>query len=642
MRPDRSMREVRLGDGWFRKDPMTTSADAPVPTAGPHVRVDIVADVPPDTADDQAVEQSLAALREAAVMMVDDDPVLVDVVQASLEEAGYGNFTACTEPLTAIDRLQEQRPDVLFLDMVMPGITGLDILGKMRDNHMLMHTPVIVLTASSDPKIKLRALELGAADVLAKPVDPSELILRLRNTLAAKAYRDRIAYFDPVTGLPNRRMFIDRLDWACKHAQRYGSRGAVLHVDMDRFKQINEALGPAAGDLLLKQVAARFAQCIRLSDSITRLGRGGSMPSLSRLGGDEFTVLLPDVEQGDNAALVAQRLLEALHEAPFHNGSQELFLAASIGVAVFPDDGDDVDTVLKNAGAALSEAKGDGRRQVKFYSKEFNARAAQRLNVEAQLRRALERDELRVFFQPKVDTRSRSLVSAEVLVRWQHPERGLVGPLEFIPVAENAGLIVPIGDWVLVAACRQMAAWRDAGIETVPFSVNVSALQLREPGFTELVARALKETGIPSAALCVELTETVTLDQSKRTTDALARLSEMGLGLSIDDFGAGYTSLSYLKRHAFTELKIDKTFIDGIGHDADSGSIVAGVIALAHNLGLTVVAEGVETPAQHAFLQAKGCDECQGYLFSRPLAPDAFEAYLRDVSAAPPGLRAVG
>jgi diguanylate cyclase (GGDEF)-like protein len=591
---------------------------------------------------DLTVAQAFAALREAVIMMVDDDPILVEVVKTTLEDGGYTNFISTTNPEEAMGKLQEVRPDVLFLDMVMPGLSGLEILQRLRNDRALVNTPVIVLTASVDPKVRLQALDLGASDFLAKPVDPSELALRLRNTLAAKAYQDRLAYYDLVTGLPNRRMFMERLEFACKLAQRYDMRGALLHINMDRFKQINEAFGPRVGDMLLKEIGGRFSACIRDSDAIARQGKGGSIPSLSRLAGDEFTVLLPNIDHGENAAAVAQRLLYALHDAPFHNGDQEVFLTASIGVAVFPDDGEDQDAVLKNAGTALREAKDDGRRQFKFYSKEFNARAMQRVSLESGLRRALERDELRLNFQPKVDTRTQTLRGAEALVRWQHPERGLVSPMDFIPVAEASGLIVPLGKWVLLAACRQAAAWRDAGLDTVQLSVNVSAIQFRDPDFIDMIARTLRETRLAPSALCVELTETVVLDRSTTTTATLVRLHELGIKLSIDDFGAGFTSLSLLKSSPFDELKVDKSFVDGIESDANSAAIVAAVIALAHNLGLSVVAEGVETQGQHAFLQAKECDECQGYLFSRPVDADAFEALLGQARASRPALRAVG
>lgn len=573
-------------------------------------------------------DDAIAALTEARVMMIDDDPVLIEVIQATLEDVGYCNITTTTSPAESLDLMKSVRPDVLFLDMVMPDIDGLTLLKLIQAEPSLKRTPVIVLTASSDPAIKLRALELGAADFLAKPVDPSELVLRLRNTLAAKAYRDRLAYSDPVTGLPNRRMLIDRLDWSCRYARRYGKRGALLHIDIDRFKQVNEALGPRAGDALLRQIGDRVSQCVRASDALGRLGQDVGGPTLSRLGGDEFTVLFPDVACAEDVAGMAQRILDAIQSAPFHEGEHEVFLTATIGAAVFPDDGADVDVLLKHAGAALHEAKNEGRQRYRFFSKEFNARALRRLTIESDLRRALERDELSLHFQPKVRTLNGKVCGAEALLRWRHPLHGMVPPGEFIPVAEASGLIVPIGDWVLHSACRQFAEWRDAGIVPVPLSVNVSAIQLRDLAFVPRLEHELSQAGLRADEICVELTETVILDQSSRTAQALAQLRELGIKLSIDDFGVGYTSLAYLKNLPFSELKIDRSFINDIGTDSGSVAIVAAVIALAQTLGLTVVAEGVETTVQQAVLQAKGCDECQGYLFSRPMSADDFTRYL--------------
>jgi len=623
-----------------RTEPMMITSDA-TPAAAGHDSQDIASSSPTVVAA-QDIQDGLAALHDAVVMMVDDDSVLIEVLQSSLEEEGYHDFVATTNPLKAVELVREARPDVLFLDMVMPRMSGLEVLQQLRNDQVLCHTPVIVLTASSDRKIKLDALKLGAADFLSKPVDPSELSLRLRNTLAAKAYRDRLTYLDPLTELPNRRTFLDRLDWACKHAQRYRKRGMLLHIDVDRFKQVNDALGPAAGDRILKAFGERLGTSIRASDSIARLGRGGAVPSLSRLGGDEFSLLLPDMDTAESAAMVAHRLLDAMQTEPFHSDGREVFLTASIGITVFPDDGEHVDNVLKNAGAALREAKDDGGNQYRFYSRAMNDQAMRRLSVESELRRAIERDELRLHFQPKVDSATQQPAGAEVLVRWQHPERGLIGPGEFIPIAESSGLIVPLGEWIFAAACRQAAAWRAAGLNPVPLSINVSPLQFREPCFFAGVERMMRETGLGPEMLCIELTETVILDQTARTSDALGQLRALGIKLSIDDFGAGFTSLSYLKRLPFGELKIDKSFIDDIETDADSAAIVSAVIALAHSLGLRVVAEGVETHAQHTFLKAKACDECQGYLFSRPLHADAYVAWLKQARESRPALRAVG
>lgn len=578
------------------------------------------------SAGESEVELALESLNESVIMMVDDEPVMIEMLQAFLEEAGYRNFVGCTEPKTAIDTLIDIRPDVLFLDVVMPGLNGIEILRNLRDEKLLHDTPVIVLTSSSDPKVKIQALEFGAADFLSKPVDPSELVLRLRNTLSAKAYRDRLAYFDRVTGLPNRRMFIDRLDWACRHSKRFGDRGAVLLLDLDRFRQINEAFGPNAGDTLLHEVGERLAACVRETDAMARLGRVGSIPSLSHLGGDEFSLLLTQIDCDENAVAVSTRLLDCLRSKPFKVGNSEISLSASIGVSVFPENGKDVDSLLKNAGVALRHAKEERRGQFAFFSRQLNARALQRLNIENELRRAIENNEFRLHLQPKFHTSGRAFAGAEALARWQHPDRGLLGPMEFIPVAESSGLIVSFGERILTSACSQFVEWTSRGLYQGRISVNVSALQIRDPGFVESVARILAQTGMPPGSLCLEVTESVILQRTSETSKVLQQLHELGLWLSIDDFGAGFTSLGHLKGLPFDELKIDKSLIDSIEKEPRSRAIVSAVIALAHHLGHRVVAEGVETAGQHAILLESGSDECQGYFFGKPVAVPEFES----------------
>ena len=562
-------------------------------------------------------------LLEALVMMVDDEPLNIEVTQIHLEEAGYTRFVSTSNPLEALDLIVEHRPDVLLLDLMMPGMSGLEILAAMGDRDILRDLPTIILTSSKESAVKLQALELGATDFLAKPVDPSELLLRLRNTLAAKAYRDRLANYDLLTGLPNRNTFVERLDWALRHANRYSHSGAVLQIGLDEFKRVNEALGPALGDALLQSVAQRLEKCLRDTDTVGRLDDDSALPSLSRLSGDEFTVLLPVIRNGDDAAHVGQRLLEAIAE-PFHMSEHEINVTCSIGISVFPTDGVGVDTILKNAGAAMQHAKERGKNFAVFYSGDLNARALQRLQLTAQLRRALERDELVLHYQPKVDVKSGSIVGAEVLVRWQHPERGMVPPGEFIPLAEENGLIVPLGEWVLRNACSQIREWQQAGYRVPCVSVNVSSHQFRQGDLTEVVWSVLENAGVDSRHVCLELTEGVIMENAQANIETLRALKAMGVKLSIDDFGTGYSSLSYLSRFPLDELKIDRSFIMQIKAADDRAAIVTAIIAMAHSLGLSVVAEGIETEPQLAFLGAQGCDEYQGYFKSKPLPANEF------------------
>jgi len=565
-----------------------------------------------------------ARLLDAVVMMVDDEPLNIEVTQVHLEEAGYTRFVSTSEPLEAMSLLAERRPDVLLLDLMMPGISGLEILERMEAGNILRDVPTIVLTSSRDAATKLKALELGAIDFLAKPVDPSELVLRLRNTLAAKAYRDRLANYDLLTGLPNRHAFMDRLDWALRHAERYGHKGAVLQIGLDEFRRVNEALGPALGDAMLQDVAQRLERCLRASDTVGRLEEDGPRASLSRMSGDEFTLLLPVIRKSDDAAHICQRILEAI-AAPFHLSEHEVAITCSIGIAIFPSDGVSRDPVVKNAGAAMEHAKERGKKCYEFYSSELNALALQKLSLATQLRKALDRDELVLFYQPKVDIASGKVVGAEALVRWQHPERGMVPPGEFIPLAEENGLIVPLGEWVMRTACKQSKAWEARGGSIPRISVNVSSHQFREGNLVDLVRGILEESGADSRHICLELTEGVIMENAQANIDTLIELKAMGLKLSIDDFGTGYSSLSYLSKFPLDELKIDRSFIMQIKGAGERAAIVTAIIAMAHSLGLRVVAEGVETAVQLAFLQAQGCDEFQGYLTSKPIPAAEFE-----------------
>ncbi len=572
------------------------------------------------------------------VMMVDDEPLNIEVLQTFLEEAGYQEFISVTEPQQALGLLAERHPDVLLLDLVMPGMSGFEILERMRADETLRHVPVIVLTSSTDAETKLKALELGATDFLGKPTDPSELALRLRNTLSAKAYRDRLANYDPVTGLPNRRLLMDRLERMLRETARAGASGAIVHVHLDRFKQISEAFGLGIGDSLMKGVAMRLDFGLRASAASVATGKPNV--KLYRTGDDEFTLLLPGMGRGDDTAAIAQALLAAM-TAPFRAGGQDLSITAGIGIAVFPDDGMEASALASQAGVAARHANEQGGKGYQFYAKELNATSLRRLSVESELRRALEQDELRLYYQPKVRAHNGRGTGAEVLVRWAHPERGLVSPVEFIPIAEETGLIVPLGEWVLRAACAQSKAWQKAGLRVPRITVNVSGKQFQAPQMTETVVSALKASGLEPQYLGIELTESAVMGNAERHIRTLHELKALGVTLSIDDFGTGYSSLSYLKRFPLDELKIDRSFVSGVDTDPDNAAIVIAIIAMAHSLGLSVVAEGVETKAQHEFLKSKACDECQGFLFARPMPAEAFGKLLAG-SAAKPAQPAAG
>jgi diguanylate cyclase (GGDEF)-like protein/PAS domain S-box-containing protein len=438
-----------------------------------------------------------------------------------------------------------------------------------------------------------------------------------------------LAYFDRPTGLPNRQFFMERLTQALANARRHQRQLGVLSLDLDQFKRINDTLGHAIGNELLLEVARRLTATLREEDFVSSSGDAGlqSTDGVARLDGDEFSLLLGELAHYHDAAKVARRLLEELRK-PFRVGGQEVFVTASIGMALYPLDGEDADSLLKNAGAAMHFAKEQGRDSYQFYSRAMNATALEKLSMESQLRRALEREEFLLHFQPKIRASTGRIIGLEALIRWQHPELGIVPPSQFIPVAEESGLIVPIGDWVLRAACAQNQAWRQGGYPPVHVAVNIAMPHFRHGNLVASIADALQRTRLDPSLLEIELTESMLMQSVDVTLETLHKLRDMGVRLAIDDFGTGYSSLSYLKRFPLHTLKIDRSFVTDLPRDAEDVAITKAIIAMAHSLRLAVVAEGVETPEQLAFLQQHGCDEVQGYLFSHPVSADDFGALL--------------
>jgi diguanylate cyclase (GGDEF)-like protein/PAS domain S-box-containing protein len=424
-----------------------------------------------------------------------------------------------------------------------------------------------------------------------------------------------VATHDALTSLPNRVMFGQRLDHAIAQAQRHGRRLAVLFLDLDRFKVINDTLGHESGDALLREVARRLTQSLRATDTVARLG------------GDEFVVLLEDLPEPLFVATVAQKIIAALGEGYVLAG-REYHVTASVGASTFPDDAADAQTLLKNADMAMYRAKEQGRNTFQFYSSQLNLHSVQRLNLESGLRRAIEREEFVLHYQPQVELRTGRITGAEALVRWLHPELGLLPPGRFIGIAEETGLIVPIGDWVLRSACAAQRAWMDRGLPALRVSVNLSARHFMRSELAHDVSAALAATGCDPARLELEITETSVMQEPERVVTLLQQIREIGVSVAIDDFGTGHSSLAYLKRFPVDNLKIDRSFIADVPADKNNVAITQAVIAMGHSLGLRVIAEGVETPAQHGFLLAQKCDEYQGYFFSKPLPEAEFVALL--------------
>ncbi len=425
-----------------------------------------------------------------------------------------------------------------------------------------------------------------------------------------------LAFYDTLTGLPNRLLMRDRLGQVMVECERHNRLAAVLFLDLDRFKLVNDNLGHEAGDLLLKMVAGRLSGCLRAGDTVARFG------------GDEFCVVLADMAHVDDVGPTVQKILAAF-TAPFVLAGREVFVSVSIGITLYPFDDDGIETLFKNADTALYHAKESGGNMFKFFTADLNVRAANRLGLETALRYALERDELLLHYQPQVDLASGQVTGVEALIRWQRKGGELVPPLDFIPLAEETGLIMPIGEWVLLTACAQSRFWQQAGLPPLRMSVNVAARQFQDPNLAQVIVRILRETGLDPRLLVLEITESTIMHDTGRAAATLKQLAAVGVGLAVDDFGVGYSSFSYLKQFPVESLKIDKSFVNDITTDPNDAAITAAIISMAHNLGLTVVAEGVETERQLSFLRQHGCDEMQGYYFSKPLPATAFAALLQ-------------
>ena len=479
--------------------------------------------------------------------------------------------------------------------------------------------PLVVAIKEAQEELKL-ANELLESQVVQRTVDLKSANDRLHHDLEERKRVEQsiryMAHHDALTGLPNRSLFRDRLTHAMAQADRYHQRLAVMFLDLDRFKAINDTLGHNVGDQLLTIAAERLRSCVRDSDTVARLG------------GDEFTVVVEDIIEDHDAAAVAQKILDTLSQ-PFNLYGHEVFISVSVGITLYPSDDDNADNLLRNADSAMYRAKEFGRNNFQFYVADMNIKARERLMVESSLRRALDRNEFMLYYQPRVDLLSGRVIGAEALLRWRHPEMGLVPPSEFIPILDETGMIIPVGDWALREACRQNREWQDMGLPPIRVAVNLSVRQFMQKDLADTIIRALDAAGLSAEHLEVEITEALFLEHNQTNIITLARLKNMGIHISIDDFGTGYSSLSYLKRLPIDTLKIDQSFVRDIG-DPDNKAIASAIIAMAASLRLNVLAEGVETDEQLAFLRAQGCNEIQGFAFSHPLPAQEFERLLRD------------
>ena len=530
--------------------------------------------------------------------------------------------------------LQTRVFDLVLSDINMPGMSGLDLVPQILERS----PDTVVVMISGEPGIEsaIEALRAGAFDYISKPIDilhvqaAVDRALGHHRLLADKrryenhleelvrertAEIEHLAYYDRLTDLPNRNLFVDRCTQALGIAQRDQHQVGVVLVSLDRFKKIAESLSHEAGDVVLSEVANRLRSSIREGDTAAHLE------------GDEFVLLLTQVDDTDELTDVCLMVNEAMKQ-PINLGNQDVYMTVSIGIATFPTNGEDTSVILRNAGAALYRAKKQGGNNYQFYAADMNAQAVKRLALESSLRRAVENQEFITYYQPVVNLTSGDVLGSEALVRWEHPEFGILPPAKFIDLAEDTGLIVDIGDFVLRAACRQTREWQDDGLGRLRIAVNISARHFQQVGFVDRIMEVLLETRLDPACLDLELTETSIMDNAQKATAVLSDIRRLGVRVSIDDFGTGYSSLSYLKSLPIDNLKLDQSFVKGATTDPDDAALVMAIVTLAHNLRLNVVAEGVETDEQLTFLRLLRCDEGQGYLFGRPVPAATFRSTL--------------
>ncbi len=531
-------------------------------------------------------------------------------------------------------RSLDKRFSVAFLDMRMPpGPDGAWAAAKIRE--LDDRTDIVISTAYSDMdprELSQRVPPVGKMFYVQKPFHPHEvrqLAVALGQKWCAENKILRLAYYDNLTELPNRAYFMTRIEHAIDFAKKNERSMAVLFLDLDNFKRINDTLGHNVGDELLRTVARRIGHSLRSSDALSRPlpVEEDEKRHLARLGGDEFTVLLADLQEPEDALIVAHRIREELSN-PMQLDTHKLTVSSSIGISLFPRDGQDVATLLKSADMAMYFAKRKGRNNVQFFENSMNEKALLRMNLENELRYAIERNEMSLHYQPQVDLVTGHVTGLEALLRWQNFTLGNVPPLDFIHIAEDSGLIIPIGEWVLRTACRQAKSWHNAGVEFQRIAVNVSVRQFTQAEFPDTVSRVLQETHLDPSQLELEITESILMNNADLALETLQKLKAIGVHLAIDDFGIGYSSLSYLKQFPIDRLKIDRSFINAITTDPDDQAIAGAVIAMAENMKLQVTAEGVETIGQMQFLRQGKCNEAQGFHISYPMTADDTERFL--------------
>jgi diguanylate cyclase len=558
------------------------------------------------------------------IYVVDDDPASRLLMRASLEKAGFRTAEA-EDGLIAVTEFEQLKPDAILLDVMMPKLDGYDTCRAIRKLNGGKNIPILMVTGLDDIEAIHHAFDSGSTDFITKPINWAVLNYRVKYMLrASEAFNDvidkqkqiqKLAFFDHLTGLANRTLFSDTLEMALADSAKEESQLGILFMDLDRFKIINDTLGHHTGDYLLKNVADRISSCIRESDSFGRPKKINFKHYVSRLGGDEFTVLLPRLKKPEDAGRVAKRINERLSE-PFQLDDTEIFISVSIGISIFPLDGTDSEELLKHADLAMYHAKTKGKNNFQYYIKSLNIKAKERLDFENDVRKAVNNDEFELCYQPQIDLTTGEIIGAEALTRWCHKERGTVSPVEFIPAIEELGLIIPFTDWVIRQSSKQKMSWLESGTIPIRIAINISNKHFVQQKIPEKLLHALHTFNLDPKYVELELTESVLAENSKETLDILKEIKSLGMSISVDDFGTGYSSLVYLKQFPIDIIKIDRFFVKDILTSTQDTSIVKAIIAMAHSMGIQVIAEGIETREQFNLLQQMGCDYGQGFLFS--------------------------
>lgn len=579
------------------------------------------------------------------ILVIEDEKFVRENILDLLDVEGFEVISAENGKI-GIDLAKAMIPDLILCDVMMPGLDGYGVLTALRQNSLMASIPFIFLTAKAAKTDFRQGMELGADDYITKPFTRAELLGAIASRLKKQAAlekryhaelqetKDQLNYlihYDSLTNLPNRLSLREQFKQVQPTDSSTEKFISVLSLGLDRFNQINDNLGHAVGDLLIKAVAERITACV------------GSQNIVARLTTAQFTIILSSKDRQDaypttdacpitqykkEVGNVAESLLKSLSQT-FNLGARELFITASIGIALYPRDGTEIEQLLERANTALTQAKQQGGDQYQFYSAAFNIGSSERLALQSSLRHALERQELIVYYQPQVNLKTGQIIGAEALLRWQHPERGLVSPDKFIPIAEETGLIVPIGEWVLKTACKQIKIWQDAGFSDLRIAVNLSSRQFNQIDLRHQLVSILMETGLDPKYIELELTESMLVQNTDVAIRRLNALKSLGVTIAIDDFGTGYSSLSYLQQFPFDILKIDRCFIRNITENQNNAAITKAIIEMAKSLNLKLIAEGVETESELSFTCQHQCDGMQGYLFSRPLPAHEFEQLLK-------------